>query len=212
VAQSHGDRRTAVMALDPDLPDGLAGGAGGCRRGRATGPESGRSGTHAARGSQAAQTEEVHAWTDEQVTQFHGGQRRPSVGRRHRCAVSAPAIRGTGAQVGRPRRGERHVAHRRGSRSRAEGAVWSDANNARSRRMIPCEDETLGLWPATGGTRPRSGWRPGRSGRTMTSSSLRTPAGPSCPTASTGLWRSSSRKQASLAPPGAPTRRCGSPC
>ena len=70
------------MALDPDLPDGLAGGAGGCRRGRATGPESGRSGTHAARGSQAAQTEQVHAWTDEQVTQFM------AVSADHRWAVA----------------------------------------------------------------------------------------------------------------------------
>lgn len=49
----------------------------------------------------------------------------------------------------------------------SKGAVWSDAKNARSRRVIPTT-KRFRRSPATAGRKPRSAWRSAGSGSTTT--------------------------------------------
>lgn len=50
----------------------------------------------------------------------------------------------------------------------SKGAVWSDAKNARSRRVVPLENETLRVLARHRKAQAEERWPPARSGRTTT--------------------------------------------
>lgn len=140
-----GGRRAAVVALHPDLSNGPPGGVSRRGRGGAPGPQSGCPGAHAKGGGQAAKKKEVEAWTDEQVARFL------AVSADHRWAVAfrlgvlyglrrseALALKWNDLDTakGTLRIDEGLVAVR-------TGAAWSRAKNARSRRVIPLDTETV---------------------------------------------------------------------
>jgi hypothetical protein len=82
------------------------------------GPQSGCPGAHAKGGGQAAQEEGGRSVDRRASGALPGGQRRPPLGRRlpPRRPLRPAPVRGTCAQVERPRHGEGNAAHRRGTR------------------------------------------------------------------------------------------------